>query len=52
MEPNADMRAMATNAFQMFLALVLEGFTESQALTLVASVLTAGIPRADPDAKT
>ena len=51
MEPSADMRSVAVNAFQLFLALTLEGFTEVQALSLVASVLTAGIPQADPEPK-
>ena len=50
-EPTADMRSVAVNSFQLFLALTLEGFSEHQALTLVAAVLTAAIPKIDPDAK-
>jgi len=43
MEPNADMRAMANAARQMFVALVDEGFTEEQALILLGQTITANI---------
>jgi len=33
-EPNADMRQFANMMFQMFIALMQEGFTEQQALTI------------------
>ena len=42
MEPHADIRGMAGTARQMFLAYVEQGFTENQALYLVASIVGQG----------
>lgn len=40
-EPSADMRVLAANLRQMFLALVREGFTEQQALTIIGQCISA-----------
>lgn len=40
-EPAADMRQMATTLYQTFVALVAEGFTEKQALTIIGQILAA-----------
>jgi hypothetical protein len=42
-EPSADLRTMAQLAFQMFVALAKEGFTEDQALRLVSAVMVKGV---------
>ena len=42
-EPNYDLRQMATQAFEMYTAWIDAGFTETQALQLVAIVMTAGM---------
>jgi hypothetical protein len=44
-EPSADLRSAASVTRQMFVALVDEGYSEAQALTLVHGVLTSGIKR-------
>lgn len=41
MEPSADLRAMANQLRQMFVALVSEGFSEQQALVVVGLILAA-----------
>jgi hypothetical protein len=42
-EPTADQRAMAKELFGVFNALVLEGFTETQACLMIGTMLgTAG----------
>jgi hypothetical protein len=46
-EPSADLRAAASSVRQMFVALVNEGFTESQALAIVGHILVAGIQKGD-----
>lgn len=40
-EPSADLRQVASHLHQMFVALVNEGFTENQALQMIASILAA-----------
>lgn len=40
-EPSANMREMANNLRQMYLALVYEGFTEQQALIVIGQILGA-----------
>ena len=42
-EPAADMRVFASAMWQMFNALVLEGFNEHQALTIMGGVVAEGI---------
>lgn len=44
-EPSADLRQMASILFQTFVALEAEGFTESQALALVGSLIAANTHR-------
>lgn len=41
-EPSADMRALASTLWQMFVALTAEGFTEQQALVILGNVIAAG----------
>lgn len=41
-EPAADLRQAASQLHQMFVALCHEGFTEPQALQIVAAILKAG----------
>lgn len=41
-EPAADLRRAASQLHQMFVALCHEGFTEPQALQIVAAILKAG----------
>lgn len=38
-EPNADMRAMAALMWQMYTAMIDEGFTEDQAMTIISDML-------------
>lgn len=38
-EPSADMRELAHNLREMFIALVAEGFSETQALTIIGHAL-------------
>jgi len=40
-EPNADARVFAGMCFQWYTALVLEGFTEAQALVIVGQLIAA-----------
>lgn len=40
-EPSAALREVAHNLREMFLALVAEGFTEAQALTIVGQAMQA-----------
>lgn len=40
-EPSADIRVAAHAVRQIYLALVTEGFTEQQALTIVGQILAA-----------
>lgn len=40
-EPNADMRAFAIMLCHLYVALTDEGFTESQALTVIGEVISA-----------
>lgn len=42
-EPSADQRSAAKNLHEMFVALTNEGFTETQALTILGYVLHAGL---------
>lgn len=48
-EPSADHRAGAQYLFSMFNALMLEGFTEAQALAILGYTLTAAINRGQAD---
>lgn len=41
-EPHAGARTLAREVHQIFIALMQEGFTEAQALNVIASVLIAG----------
>ena len=41
-ESSADMRALASTLWQMFVALTAEGFTEQQALVILGNVIAAG----------
>lgn len=41
MEPAAELRQMANAVRQLFIALINEGFTEGQALTIVGQVIIA-----------
>jgi hypothetical protein len=41
-EPTADQREGAAQLFGMFNAMLLEGFTETQALTILGHMLSAG----------
>lgn len=43
-EPSADLRALASTLWQMFVALTSEGFTERQALVVIGQVLSANRP--------
>lgn len=50
LEPSAAARGFAAYCFQTFTALRLEGFTESQALTIVGQVIaTAALTQGDDD---
>jgi hypothetical protein len=40
-EPSADLRRMASLLHQTYIALVAEGFTEAQALQVIAAMLAA-----------
>jgi hypothetical protein len=40
-EPNADARQFAGICFQFFTALILEGFTEQQALIIIGQMIAA-----------
>lgn len=42
-EPNAEARTFAKNVRQMFAALMLEGFTETQSLHIIGVMLDAWI---------
>lgn len=42
-EPNAEIRALATNMRQMFVAFTQAGFTEKQALGMLTEVIKASI---------
>jgi hypothetical protein len=48
-EPPSDLRQAARACREMFDALVYEGFTEAQALRLVAGVITQHQPPKDGD---
>ncbi|MEU8136592.1 hypothetical protein [Streptodolium elevatio] len=41
-EPAADLRQMASQLRQMFVALMNEGFTEKQALVIIGQCIAAG----------
>lgn len=40
-EPSPEVRSMALQLRQVFVALIAEGFTEAQALNLIGNILTA-----------
>lgn len=42
-EPNAELRAAASTLWQMFTALVDEGFTEHQALIVLGQVMASSM---------
>lgn len=44
-EPSADQRGAAAEMFRLFLALVQEGFSEHQALSLLGTMLAAQIQK-------
>lgn len=48
-EPNAEMRTLATMMWQMYTALIDEGFTEKQALEILSNMLVGSMhnPNAD-----
>lgn len=48
-EPTAAQRAGAHASFQLFVALLNEGFTESQALQILGTMLTAHIINPNKD---
>lgn len=41
-EPSADMRAMAKAMRHIYLALIMEGFTESESIKIIGLMLAAG----------
>lgn len=41
-EPSADLRLAASGLHEMFTALLEQGFTEDQALTMLARVINSG----------
>lgn len=41
-EPNAELRQLASVMWQTYVALIDEGFTEQQALTIIGQMLAAG----------
>lgn len=43
-EPPADLRAMASTLWQMYVALTKEGFTESQALKIIGEIIASSMP--------
>jgi hypothetical protein len=42
-EPSADLRIAASALWQMYVALTMEGFTEPQALEIVATVIKSNL---------
>lgn len=42
-EPSADMRVMASQLRQMYVALVSEGFTVIEAMTMISQVIAASV---------
>ena len=46
-EPSADLRVMASHLWQMFVALQKEGFTESQALKILAEMISGSMPKGE-----
>lgn len=48
-EPTADQRQFAGAMYGLFSALVLEGFTEVQALQIIGNALTASIQKPKDD---
>lgn len=42
MEPNAELRQMAAQLRQMYVALTDQGFNDQQALVIIGQVLSAG----------
>ena len=42
-EPAAEFRQFASVSYQMFLALIEEGFTEQQALVVIGQVIAAAL---------
>ena len=45
-EPNAEMRTLASALWQMFTALTQQGFTEAQALVIIGQTLAAATAKA------
>jgi hypothetical protein len=43
-EPSADIRAMAKNLRQMYLALTMEGFSQTEALKIIGLILIGAQP--------
>jgi hypothetical protein len=43
-EPSAQLRALASTLWQMYVALTSEGFTEQQALVVIGQALNASRP--------
>lgn len=44
-EPSAEMRVLAKTLRQMYLALVMEGFTPSEAMQTIGYAIAAGTPK-------
>lgn len=42
-EPSADLRQLASMLHQTYVALIAEGFNESQALTIIGKILAASV---------
>jgi hypothetical protein len=48
-EPNAEMRALATMMWQMYTAMIDEGFTEVQALQILSNLLVGSMRNSNDD---
>jgi len=46
-EPSHDLRKMASGVRQIFVALVHEGFTPAEALTIIGTMIAANIHKGD-----
>ena len=46
-EPPADLREMASMLWNMYAALVKEGFSEAQALKIIGEIIAGTMPKGD-----
>ena len=46
-EPSADLRFMASQLWQMFVALQKEGFSEGQALKIIGEIISGSMPKGE-----